>query len=351
MRKSSATELYDFYSRKSNSSVARSPRDRRKYKRRNSKLFRLVKQRQRSPSPAESDNPNSIDNAFSTWTTRDAYKQGYRTIGDFYPGSFFGHVALISGDLHKGSIRAISSSVLYFLSREAICTIAKEMPKVGVVLQSALSEAIIRQECSLGKFHMRKNRADTLKAMRNQSIYKITGVKNDVPPSRKIWRGERFFSSLRSKGEANDDGEAEWETTLGIGTRRRVRNLKTLFAWNKVLYDSDEDKLKAKKSRFTRQKSTRKLFKSIKLKSKRLPVKNRMVRSASESWISPPVQPLSFPQVGDTTKITRNLLLKDDISDSQSDTPPDLTAKIRRQSFPSLDNKFWKESTTRQGVL
>ena len=105
---------------------------------------------------------------------------GYRLLGDISPGDFVGHISFMSCLPHEASVRPLSLTTAYLLSKADLANLIRNESGVGIQLQSAIARAVYAQSNEVGRFHMRRYRAKFLKSLkyRYYEHYNVDAKKN-----------------------------------------------------------------------------------------------------------------------------------------------------------------------------
>lgn len=223
----------------------------------------------------------------------------------------------------------------YILFKDKLTDIIQEKPKVAIILQTALSKAIYRQENYLAAYQMRERRAYQLEDMRNQ--FKI---KNRVLTSRKSTTKVLSIPKRMRYSIKEDITSTMTYIRSGGETHKRFIHRKSMY------YSSDEEDI----NNFRR--NIHILRKKKKSGQKNTPFE-KSERRRSFNWRNAPmtnVNSQKSKKFGKFEKIflTQRRSFSRLIDKQETD---DLYEKKRRQSFPSYDNKIWHEINIRQGII
>jgi CRP-like cAMP-binding protein len=113
------------------------------------------------------DHLDRFDRPFNQLEFEDFRLLNFELIGDLTVGDFLGHNAhMINEGKHVTSARTIDHATVYTLSHYEISKLVRVEPSVGIQLQNALTQAIIAQTDSVGRYLHRRRRGDFLKQVK-----------------------------------------------------------------------------------------------------------------------------------------------------------------------------------------
>ena len=286
-------------------------------------------------------------------------------VGDILPGTFFGHAALLDQDVHKFSVAASSVSCVYTISSHEIVRLIQDEPSVAVQFQHALSAAIHDQSQVMERANTMRSKKVFISSVK-EKFYKSrneASAGNLWSPTKPIQAMPRIPFAMKLKPCKIFPSQVLVRYSPSLGTDKPVKfahqslsNLENILSDKNIAkdWDSEEDTnhttlTKEKRSvtklvvdQGTRSRSrARSIFtvasgisSMLSLYSKH---KKKRVRCYSTSDL------MSFGTEQHNPNPSRVYGWKDESQHGAH-------KQIRRQSFPSLDNRQWKFAAAHDGL-
>ncbi len=309
--------------------------------------------------------------SFSKLQEADFLEAGFVLLGDVSPGDFVGHIAFMSNCPHDATVRTVQPSTIYTLPKTEISKLIRTEPSVGIQLQAAIARAVIAQASEVGRFHMRKSRAQFLTGLKKKYLTKKNQEEDEIAKLKLPAAAAAAAVNTRSnkRGSFLNSREDRWE--------RDPKIVDKVFTSKKVWYDSDDDVVdifcdddaKSKKAKQKRSKQNnsiniqRTVSMSEIIPGRTLGLGSYIEMSTSSSrtkqLIRAKKMKFANPNQGnhhrngshkanhgtESGRIIQDILMEDETNKMV------VNSRLRRQSFPSLDNRVWKEHYIHQGVV